>query len=90
MRSIAWSLGSTTGLDPDQLFAVRGGWARPSPVACPNGHPLGPGQVLVGTLACLDAGGLHRLWTCRRCGTVVYWPPVTDGCDHRVFDERRS
>ncbi|TDP29850.1 hypothetical protein [Nocardia ignorata] len=78
-----WRLASTTGLDPDRLYAVRGGWARPSPVACPAGHPLGPGQVLVGTLACLATpDGLHRTWACRSCDTVIYWPPITDKCDH--------
>ncbi|MFC9966360.1 hypothetical protein ACFVH4_19195 [Nocardia ignorata] len=82
MRSIVWRLGSTVGLNPDRLYAVRGGWAHPSPVTCPAGHDLGPDQVLVGRLACLAIGGHHRTWACRRCGAEIYWPPITDECDH--------
>ncbi|MFD3594352.1 hypothetical protein ACFWU5_16635 [Nocardia sp. NPDC058640] len=90
MRSILWSLGSTTGLNPDRLYAVRGGWAHPSPVTCPNGHSLSPRRVLVGTQACLAVDGYHRTYACRRCNTVIMWPPVTAVCDHQVFDERRA
>lgn len=34
-----WVLGRTV-VDPGQLYAVRGGWARPAPQACRNGHLL--------------------------------------------------
>ncbi|WP_130334539.1 hypothetical protein [Micromonospora kangleipakensis] len=36
-------------------------------------HPLGSGQVLLGTWACSCApDGVHRTWTCRACGDVQH------------------
>ncbi len=88
-NEIEWELGRTRGLDPDRLYQVRGGWAPPSPVACPAGHRLGPGQALVGSTACIATPtGFHRTYTCRRCDAVVMWPPETAECDHRAFDGR--
>ncbi|MEV0685092.1 hypothetical protein AB0I35_14625 [Nocardia sp. NPDC050378] len=83
MRSMLWRLGRTVGLNPDRLYAVRGGWARPAPAACPSGHPLGPDQVLVGTVACIAVPDrLHRTWACQQCDAVIYWPPISAACDH--------
>ncbi len=89
--NIEWALGSTTGLDPDILYPVRGDrWAPPQPVACPNGHPLAPGRTIVGTIACITTAGqiCHRTYTCRTCDAVIMWPPETDDCQHRPFDGR--
>ena len=36
-----------------------GKWITRSPGHCPNGHALGPNQVLVGHVACLGHGGGH-------------------------------
>ena len=51
-------------------------WRPQSPTRCPNGHTLGPGQVLVGHQACLGHGGGHTTWTCRECDATVYGPPL--------------
>src|SRR5258707_11829019 len=48
---------------------------------CPNGHPLGENQVLVGHVACLGhGGGGHTSWHCRTCDAVVYGPPMNTHC----------
>ncbi|MFC4373300.1 hypothetical protein ACFO5K_04225 [Nocardia halotolerans] len=89
MRSITWHLGDGTPVTPGRLYKTRNGmWAEPSPMHCPEGHRLGPNRVIVGTTACQTVGGHHRTHTCRRCDTIIYWPPVVDGCDHRAFDGR--
>ncbi|MFD4442550.1 hypothetical protein ACFWPK_22545 [Nocardia sp. NPDC058519] len=91
MRSIVWRLRDGTEVQPGRLYQVRHGyWVEPEPVACPNGHRLGPGRVLVGSLACPAAGGHHRTHCCRTCGAVIMWPPPTERCAHTVFDERRA
>ena len=38
---------------------------------CPNGHPLGPRQVLVGYGARPDIVRV-RSWTCRACGVITW------------------
>ena len=50
------------------------------PGRCPNGHQLGPGQVLVGHEACLGHGGGHITWTCRTCDRTVFGPPLSTHC----------
>jgi hypothetical protein len=41
---------------------TAGEWITHPPTRCPNGHTLGPNQVLVGHGACLDhGGGGHQL-----------------------------
>ncbi|MFD4457720.1 hypothetical protein [Nocardia sp. NPDC058480] len=89
MRSILWRLRDGSVVEPGRLYRTRRGWVEPEPAACPNGHRLGPGRVLVGKIACA-AVGLHRTHACRTCDAVIMWPPLTDACDHRVFDERRD
>jgi hypothetical protein len=49
-----------------------GKWMTHPPTRCPNGHILGPGQVLVGHQDCLGHGGGHTTWTCRTCDQTVY------------------
>ncbi|NEW40756.1 hypothetical protein GV793_17805 [Nocardia cyriacigeorgica] len=77
-----------TNINPDALYqdARTERWEVPSPVACPNGHQLGAGRVLVGACACRCGG--HRTWLCRTCEAMVIWPPETDECERGVFDRR--
>src|SRR5258705_13043463 len=57
--------------------AVDGTWMTKPPSRCPNGHNLGPNQVLVGHVVCLGhGGGGHTSWHCRTCDAVVYGPPM--------------
>lgn len=74
-------------VDPNLLYAVRGGVAAPSPFACPRGHRLGPRRVLVGWVSCRAVGG-HRTHTCRLCDYTIYTPPIAAECEHREFDGR--
>ncbi len=53
---------------------------NPTTIPLPNGHTLGPGQVLVGHQACLGHGGGHTTWTCRTCDQTVYGPPLNTHC----------
>jgi hypothetical protein len=51
---------------------TAGKWITHAPPRCPNGHRLGPNQVLVGHVACLGhGGGGHTSWHCRTCDAVV-------------------
>ena len=59
---------------------TAGEWITHPPTRCPNGHTLGPGQVLVGHQACLGHGGGHTTWTCRLCDLTVYGPPLNTHC----------
>jgi len=60
---------------------TAGKWITHLPSRCPNGHPLGPNQVLVGHVACLGhGGGGHTSWHCRTCDAVVYGPPMNTHC----------
>src|SRR5262245_4932723 len=55
-----------------ELVRKGGKWMTDAPRSCPNGHPLGPGQVLVGHVACLGhGGGGHTTWHCRTCDATV-------------------
>src|SRR6476619_4480633 len=64
-----------------ELVRKRGKWMTDAPRRCPNGHPLGPNQVLVGHVACLGhGGGGHTSWHCRTCDAVVYGPPLNTHC----------
>ena len=47
----------------DLVQTTAGKWITHPPTRCPNGHPLGPNQVLVGHVACLGHGGGHTTWT---------------------------
>jgi hypothetical protein len=55
-------------------------WITKPPTRCPNGHTLGPNQVLVGHQACLGHGGGHTTWTCRTCDATVFGPPLNTHC----------
>jgi hypothetical protein len=47
-----------------------------APEHCPNGHPLGPGTVVMGwhPCDCVERGG-HRTYWCRTCKVTMYEPP---------------
>ena len=55
--------------------AVDGKWMTKPPSRCPNGHPLGPNQVLVGHVACLGAAAVDK-----QAGTAE---PATPSCAAR-------
>src|SRR5258707_792057 len=59
---------------------MAGKWITHPPSRCPNGHPLGPGEVLLGHQACLGHGGGHTTWTCLACDSTVYGPPLNVHC----------
>src|SRR5262245_39158811 len=69
------------GVLGDLVQTTDGKWITRPPRRCPNGHPLGPNQVLVGHVACLGhGGGGHTSWHCRACDAVVYGPPLNTRC----------
>lgn len=71
-----------------ELYRIGHRWAEPAPKVCPNNHPLGPGRVLVGSQVCSCEVHHRRTHTCRRCGRVVYTPPMTGDCTDSSFDGR--
>jgi hypothetical protein len=69
------------GMLGELVQTTAGKWITHPPSRCPNGHPLGPNQVLVGHVACLGhGGGGHTTWHCRTCDAVVYGPPMNTHC----------
>ncbi|WP_305779983.1 hypothetical protein [Nocardia nova] len=94
MGSTAWVpryvLPNGAEVEPGTLWQVKGGgWMQGRPVECRNGHPLGPGQVTVGTQACTEMPtGFHTTHTCRTCDATIYTPPVGPNCHHTSFDNR--
>lgn len=69
----------------DLVPCTEGGWMVLAPKVCPQGHPLGPGQMLVGHQPCAGyCGSGHLTWTCNECGAVIYHPPTGAGC--RLLD----
>ncbi|MBF6473840.1 hypothetical protein IU428_18700 [Nocardia abscessus] len=71
-------------VEPGRLYRLHNGkWAEPWPRSSLHcGQQFGPRRMLVGSLACLQASGLHRLHSCTACGHVVYTPPVDADCEH--------
>jgi hypothetical protein len=77
-----------TGVDPRALYENdQGEWEEPAPIKCRRGHPLGPGQVTVGSVSCPAPGrGIHRTHTCSRCykagvaDPTIYTPDLDDDC----------
>ncbi len=68
----------------DLIQDRRGRWITLAPTHCPAGHRLGPGQVLVGHVACMGhGGGGHTTWHCRACPQNVvptHGPPLNVHC----------
>jgi hypothetical protein len=64
------------------LYRTARGWAVTAPTHCPDGHRMGPGQVLVGNQPCGGGAhpGSHLTWTCRECGATAYHPPLGSAC----------
>lgn len=91
-RGAAYRLSNgRTDVDPRYLYETKPGrWEQPAPRECPNGHPLGPRQVIVGTQSCpaVPGSGQHLIHRCARCEDAIYTPPETPDCDHRAFDSR--
>lgn len=56
------------------LYARDGVLVETFPQACPNGHALGPGRMIVGWNPHPDesVGGMMRTWECRQCGQKIY------------------
>jgi hypothetical protein len=57
--------------------STTGQWMVRPPLHCPRGHPLRPGRMLVGSIAC--SCGRHLTSRCE-CGAVTYGPALTSGC----------
>jgi hypothetical protein len=57
--------------------STSGQWMARPPLRCPHGHPLRPGRMLVGSVAC--SCGRH-LTGCCECGAVTYGPALAEGC----------
>jgi hypothetical protein len=69
------------GVQGQLVRTTTGKWITHPPRQCPNGHPLGPNQVLVGHVACLGHGGVgHTSWHCRTCDQTIYGPPLNVHC----------
>jgi hypothetical protein len=64
----------------DLVQTTDGKWMTRPPSRCPNDHPLGANQVLVGHQACLGHGGGHTTWTCRAWDQTVFGPPLNIHC----------
>jgi hypothetical protein len=64
------------GMLGELVQTTDGKWITHPPTRCPNGHPVGPNQVLVGHQACLGHGGGHTTWTRRTCDETVYGPQL--------------
>jgi hypothetical protein len=65
----------------DLVQTMAGTWITKPPSRCTEGHPLGPGQVLVGHIACMGhGGGGHTTWACQTCDDTVYGPPLNTHC----------
>ena len=64
----------------DLVQTRDGRWVVEPPPHCPNGHRLGPKQVLVGHTACRGHGGGHLTWTCRACNQTMYGLPLGKHC----------
>lgn len=71
-----------------ELYRRGDGWSERGPARCPNGHPLGPNQVLVGSQVCSAEHAHHRTHECRRCGAILYTPPPGPECGDGSFDGR--
>jgi len=70
-----------------RLRRTRRGWEEVAPARCPAcGQRWGGHQVLVGVAHCRC--GIHRSWSCRRCDTSTYHPPLAPDCVIQELDGR--
>jgi len=61
------------------VLSTGGAWMVRPPQRCPNGHPITPGRVLVGSIACACGERRHLTWLCG-CGSVTYGPALGPDC----------
>jgi hypothetical protein len=61
------------------VLSTGGQWMVRPPQQCRNGHPLTPGRVLVGTMACSCGERRHLTWLCD-CGDMTYGPALGVSC----------
>ena len=75
------------GVLGELVQTTAGKWIIHPPTRCPNGHVLGPNQVLSGHVACLGhGGGGHLSYARTKCDAVLYGPPTAK---HRTALEAR-
>ncbi|WP_420116538.1 hypothetical protein [Micromonospora sp.] len=72
-------------------FGPAGELVEHAPSQCPQGHPLGGDQVLVGNIPCMclsqtHGQRAHRSWRCRRCDREWIWPGCTAQPDLPTWD----
>ncbi|MFC8182380.1 hypothetical protein ACFULT_26210 [Rhodococcus sp. NPDC057297] len=64
----------------EPLYRRGDRWIELAPNTCTEGHPLTPGNVLVGSYVCNGPCGHHRTHRCRHCDDVTYTPALTREC----------
>lgn len=75
----------------DLVPCTDGTWMTLPPKRCPNGHTLGPRNVLVGHRACNgNHHGGHQTWRCLHCNLVVFGPALTPDCDTTIGPGHRE
>lgn len=61
------------------VIGVDGACMVRPPQRCTNGHPITPGRVLVGSIACCCGERRHLTWLCD-CGSITYGPALGPDC----------
>jgi hypothetical protein len=72
-RAYCWGMAAVGEL----VRSTSGAWMVRPPLRCPRGHPLRPGRMLVGSIAC--SCGRHLTWCCE-CGAVIYGSAPSERC----------
>jgi len=70
----AWPASVTVEVG-EPVLGVDGRWMIRPPQRCANGHPITPGRVLVGSIACGCGERRHLTWLCD-CGSMMYGPAL--------------
>jgi hypothetical protein len=63
---------------------TAGKWITHAPTRCPNGHTLGPNQVLVGHQACLGLGMSFKVYRNESDPFEQFWETTTASTSSRV------
>lgn len=67
------------GLSPNHYRIVDQTLIEKWPTICPNQHPLGRQNCLVGNHPCVTCtGSSHRTWQCVFCDACWIWPACRD------------
>jgi hypothetical protein len=61
------------------VISTNGACMVRPPQHCGNGHPITPGRVLVGNIACACGERRHLTWLCD-CGHTTYGPTLGLDC----------